>query len=85
LAVNLSFMYSREWSQVQGTEKTFRLLNPVGPQYRFSVVFYVKMGKNYVMQGFCSWFSVAEVRAAVKFSFMYSREWSQVQGTEITS
>jgi len=45
----------------------------------------VKMGKNDVMPGFCNWFSVAEVRVAVKLSFMYSREWSQVQGIEITS
>jgi len=41
-----------------------------------------KWVKNDVMQGFCSWLSVAEVCLAVNFSFMYSREWSQVQETE---
>jgi len=29
--------------------------------------------------------AVAEVRVDVKLTFMYSREWSQVQGTKITS
>jgi len=48
-------------------------------------VLYLKMGKNVVMHGFCSWFTVTEGVLADKLSFMYSRVWSQVQGTEKTA
>jgi len=57
---------------VQGTEIGSLILHPVGLGHRFSVVLYAKIGKNDVMQGFCSWFSVVEVRLADKLCFMYS-------------
>jgi len=62
--------------------RTSWILHPSGPRHRFSVVLCVKMSKNDDMQGFCSWFSLAKGVSAVKLSFMYSREWSQVRETE---
>jgi len=39
----------------------------------FSVVLYAKMAKNDNMQGFCSWFSVTDVRLAVKHSLCIAK------------